>query len=318
MKRNCGIELLRIVLMTCIVIGHVRWLYLPQESVGVGLKSLAVALNFPVDTFVLISGYFGIRKGWHALRKNYVLCLFYAVLLGLTSWAMGGPMHWEWMLMPWSRNLWWFMYTYFLLILIAPGIEMVFERVTSRQRGLIAITLLVVNAAIGFLHVLPLHYEGWLPVLNFVTIYCVGICLRENGMQKTVKRPTLLVGFCLLAGCNLLLAHLQSGSPIGYDVLSYASPVTLLQSICIFWLFLGISVRKSKLLTKVSGSIFAVYLITEYPECREWLRVFCANYAPSHPALLVLFITLLVIIVMTGCVMVDRGLRARLTSWLSS
>lgn len=306
MRRNNSIELLRIVLMTCIVLCHMRWLYLPEEAVGIGLKSLAVAVNFHVDVFVLISGYFGIRQRWHALCKNYVLCLFYAVVLGLVRWSATGNSHWTWMLMPWSRDLWWFMSTYFLLILVAPWIEQLLGRMKARKQGMVALSLLMANMLLGFLKVVPLHYSGGLPLLNFVTLYCLGICLRENRLATGLKRSTLLLGILLTAGCNLALAHLQGSSLIPYDVLSYASPVTILQALCVLMLFLAWRVPERKALTYYSSSIMAVYLITEYPVCREWLRTVCTTRCPDHPVLALAFILLLTALVLTSCVTLDK------------
>lgn len=139
-KRWQSIELLRIVLMTLIVFGHILGHGLGDTTVELGERtvSLSPLYFYHVDAFVFISGYFGIHLKWKKflllISKMFVysfvaICL--AVLLKPElMMSMSDIIH---NVYPISACGWWFMSEYLFLMLLSPIINAGMERLDKRQ-----------------------------------------------------------------------------------------------------------------------------------------------------------------------------------------
>lgn len=141
--RESGVELLRVVLMFCIVIHHL----IVHGSRLVDVESLSLSfftyqklvyeafVLFPVDCFVLISGFYGIRFSLKKTATLWLQCLFYSLAVTLAFFFQGeaGLKQVAKAFFPISKAVWWFMSCYFFLILFSPALNSFME---SGRRGL--------------------------------------------------------------------------------------------------------------------------------------------------------------------------------------
>lgn len=84
MKRDCSIELYRVILMFGIVLLH---------TVGKGdvrAPWIGCLLKFCVTGFVFISGYFGIKFSWGKIGRLYAVAAFCALAGAVAQWFNSG------------------------------------------------------------------------------------------------------------------------------------------------------------------------------------------------------------------------------------
>lgn len=162
-KRQLNIELLRVFAMLLIFLWHIQSYYIGQVPDGVSavtrvLLVTCVFISWHVDVFVLITGYFGVRRPKRTFLRTLALCVFYALACNVAAVAAGGSFSWREVLMPMSGSPWWFLKTYLLLVLVSPLLEVFTQNATARQfYGIVAVALFV-DVYFGFtLHLLPYY-----------------------------------------------------------------------------------------------------------------------------------------------------------------
>ena len=129
MNRKSGIELLRILCMFGIVYMHTFGSML--ETVHGGNMALAVfenaLFNCGVSCFVLISGYFGIKKNTRRLIKLDLTVIFFSLTATICTTVMGwdaiSKTDWIKAIFPVITRRYWFMTCYIVLMLLAPYIN---------------------------------------------------------------------------------------------------------------------------------------------------------------------------------------------------
>ena len=135
-ERQSNIELLRLVSMYMIVIGHfvyhgimTRSVVYPTQTGWDAFESVLIhALCLcAVNTFVLISGYFSIRPKAKSFFNIYFIVAFYACIMYLVHLYVIGSHLNRWAIyntiMPFglwhSSTEWWFMPNYLLLFIVS-------------------------------------------------------------------------------------------------------------------------------------------------------------------------------------------------------
>lgn len=143
--RQSNIELLRIAAMLLILVLHANFFalgaYEPEDFKTDPLPTATrilfeQAAIYAVNLFVLISGWFGIRtktKSLTALMFQYAF--FFILLLIVPGWIeAGSPTRlWPAIRQGLSLNAYWFVPSYLILCLLAPGLN-AFAEQSSRRR----------------------------------------------------------------------------------------------------------------------------------------------------------------------------------------
>ena len=123
-QRNSSYELLRIIAMCFIVIGHISTH--AQKGELASHNYISAICTTGVNIFILISGYFRIRINWKSLLTLYATCMFfYAISILGNLWIFNeqpdegyaypiiSPVH----------SPWWFINCYLQLMLLSPLIN---------------------------------------------------------------------------------------------------------------------------------------------------------------------------------------------------
>lgn len=273
-KRELNVELVRILAMLLIFLSHINTYFLSglqynTSKIGQIVGSLSIFIMFHVDLFLLITGYFGVRNSKNGIVKTCLVSMFYTLLLGgIYTFIWGGKVAWS-ELMPFSRNPWWFMHVYLILLLIAPLLERFIEKATKREFYMLLLVSTFINVYLGWIrHCEP--FESGHGIFNFINVYLLGCWLRMGDKYVDILKNRLYVPMCLFLVACFVRYAVQSIT--FFDQNSYASPLNLIMAICVFCMFLRIKVpdRLSKAVLFLSSSAVSVYLITDYERTRPF------------------------------------------------
>ena len=289
--RNTGIDLLRLVLMFLIILGHLfahtqLRTQLPVFSLsGVWCWEWQALCLCAVDCFILITGYFMLRTRWQLshLLKLWLSIWIYAVGIGgiflLATPASSTVSILLDMFLPILRRVWWFMSAYVLLYLLIPFLNQGLRQLSHRQFTYLAIGLVLV------FYVFPLFAFFFPPydptegmgIIGFVTLYILGAYLAAQNISLSWQKCLLglLINNACIFGSKALLEYivgrynLSAGTGLLYH---YNTIFELFNAILLLLLFKQISwTRGAKWITGTASSVFAVYLLHEHPLVRKVL-----------------------------------------------
>ena len=288
-KRDYGVDLLRIILMIFIVIGH---LYAHTEirsqlpflsSKWVFTWATQAVTVCAVDCFVIITGYYMSQTSFRLWRvvKLWSKVIFYSVALTAVLVAAGMlPVSGTVLLnafFPVLRREYWFFTMYILLYLFIPFLNAGLNQMSRKVHGILVIIILLFFYAEPLLSAVFYEYdptEGF-SILAFVTLYVIGAYLA--------RRPDFSKKICLCAliGSSLLMLlskialemivdrfHLGLGTGLLYH---NNSLFVLINAAALFELFKQIRLgpEAEKAAAWLSPSVFAVYLLHEKPAVRK-------------------------------------------------
>lgn len=270
-QRNSNLELLRIIAMcgivalhytgkdlggavTDYVFPHFSWFFVQ------GLNSLFAPL---VNCFVLITGYFLIRKTVFSLKKTaelLMITLFYgAISYGIAYVVNGGHTTVGLMasLLPFIEGKRWFVETYIILILIAPFLSMLLTRLSQKNYLILLVvqmTFFSLWYSVGLSA--PLLDNGY-GIINFVTLYMIGGYIRLFGKQtvclcwKRWKYALIFIGCVLVTFCLNYFIY-----PFGYAFIT-----NIVASVAAFLFFLKWDLGTNKGINFLAASAFDVYFV---------------------------------------------------------
>ena len=292
--------------MFLIVVGHIG-LYGRHggDLVGKGTESCTI---FATDTFVLLSGWYGIKFRWSKIIRFMGLGLFVSLLLFFLAKKTGIDSSFKY-------SLGWFGASYMGLLLLSPIIN---DCLNDRWWWF--------YAAAMFLNWLPLRYfgvsfaiPGW-GGISFNTLcfmYVTGRVLRKTDWVRKVTSFQALATFTVLMVINIVWAAAAGFSKPNSFIYSLLigtrdnnSPLAIALAVSIFLMFRGMVIQSfiGRISAFIAPSMFSVYLLHE--GCNGQLsRILYNKYLfcdlGETLQLRLLSVLLSATIVMTICVCVD-------------
>lgn len=283
-ERDSRFELLRLTAILFVVAHHVLLFgvdacgYLTPYDLqtkgwlGVILNSVFVS---GVSLFVMISGWFGIRKVWQPMVRLIVECAaFGAVAFGLSIlfhnfWDIKGTDgHWS-LLRLWQSvkfTNWWFIVHYLMLILSAPLLERFLDGITQRALEKVLLCLVILNCVFGFWwgYLNPTGYN----VLQFIFLYIIARYMRmfpqSHINQLVSKGAWIFLVFSVISIVQNVLCHqpwTPGNAPMAWH---YNCPLVIVESIAIFALFARMQLH-SPFVNRIARCTLGVYLIQSAP-----------------------------------------------------
>ncbi|MDO4261973.1 MAG: acyltransferase [Eubacteriales bacterium] len=276
-KRQVNFELLRILCMYMIVVGHC--LFHGRVTAKLGYGTVNYFLSYLVQSFsavhvncfVMIGGYFAVDRAFRASRLvrlwrqvafySILICLLYGLAFGVTGRDVVTA------ILPISARNYWFASVYMGLLAVMPFVGMLAVRLTRAQyRWLLAALALFfsVNHMIFRVDAYGSYTGRELPWFVFLVFLAGYIKLHTRQDRKYFWYG--LAGY--IAGSLLILASVYWSvetrqEDIGY-FLNYNSPLALLSTASLFLCVKNMPWRESKLdglILKAAGAAFGVYLI---------------------------------------------------------
>lgn len=293
-NRLANFELLRMLSMFMVLMLHTRIPHSLSDTFGELLWRSFSACG--VDTFVLISGYFGLKPSVKSWVHFLLPPTFYTIVLCTINKE---PFtHYQ----PWCS--WWFVTCYLELLLIVPFINYIVNDNNKKTHLFLIISLTIINVYFGFICQTNEGRTGY-TLMNFCYIYTLGRYIKTyiSFNQNVFIRLSF---FLIIVFVNGLLRYFDID--IKGMTTYYNSPLVILQAISLLLVFEQIRINKANnMILLVSSSTFSVYLISDHPFFRynyysEFWQ-FVDNNSIINFFILALFFNLIIFIV---CILIDK------------
>lgn len=276
-KRQVNFELLRILCMYMIVLGHC--LFHGRVTAKLGYGTVNYLLSFliqsfsvvHVNCFVMLAGYFAIDREFRLQRplKIWKQVFFYGAVICLLTGIFGEVTGRDVLLalFPISARNYWFASVYMGLVLLMPFLGMLAVRLTRRQYRYLLLLLALFLSVNHMIFRVDTYgtYTGrdlsWFVFLALLAGY-VKLHTKED---RTYFRYGLL-GYAAASLGVLASVYLSAELHLedtGY-FLNYHSPLALLATYSLFLCVKNMPWKESRLdglILKTAGAAFGVYLI---------------------------------------------------------
>lgn len=314
-SRESNYELLRIVLMLAIVMHHIivhgGGLVHPQNvALGAGtyqMLFIEAFLLFPVDCFVILSGYHGIKLSPRKILNFWGLCAFYSIGISAifffhSELRLGDLVR---SFVPISTTAWWFVSCYFYLMLCSPFLNEITEMSDKRKAAYLLLLMFMICSYWGFTAKKAIFSSTGSSLASFAFMYCLGRFLRKYDAK--ISLPYGLAGyFCsaiiiLMASVNAMTSNNPNALWALYD---YANPAIVIQAVCVLLIFKRLRFS-SAMINAVAASAFSVYLIHDH----EYVNRIIYRHLPvdswSRSPAFVVYVTGCATLVFICCITID-------------
>ncbi len=285
-NRDPRFELIRVCAITFVVLHHVLLFgadgcgYLSQfvvDTKGVTCVVVNSVVVTGVNLFVMISGWFGIRRVWKPAVRLVVECaVFGAVALALSLFLSrfftvdGVDTSWSWIRFWHSLKFtnWWFVTHYLMLVLLSPLLERGLKDISRKdfEKVLLAFGVFTFVFGFGWGYVNASGYN----VLNFVMVYLLARYMRlyptSPACRLVCGRPWLTVLLCAGLMSLWFLCDTASWQPNhSCKAWNYNCPLVMAESMALFAIFMRVRSPHWNV-AAVSSCILGVYLLQSSPD----------------------------------------------------
>lgn len=275
-RRDSNMELLRIVAMILVMVVHAdfRALKIPQAVefyddtfrtvMRLAVGSLSVIC---VNTFVLLSGWFGIRFRRDRLLELLFQVFFFSMLGIIISILMGDGTLTRRVssLLLLGNGDYWFVKCYLLMYIFTPVMNSFVEHCTKSQFQIFLILFYVFQSVYGFVggaEWFRLGYSG----ISFMGLYLLAryIRLYPNRLTAFNKSWDIFI-YLVIAVLNTLICvvalSLGLNQKIVTHMYSYVSPFVIMASVYFLLFFSKVNISYNKVINFIAASCFAIYLV---------------------------------------------------------
>lgn len=324
--RIVNVELLRIIAMLLVLIGH--WIIACNGQVDYQmthenmLKAVSIAWGKSwtfvcVPCFIIISGYFGIRWKWKGIANYLFQLIFWSIfvytitaIVGLNTFSLTG-----FLIRPLTsiRGNWFFM-AYLGLYVFAPMINAFVEKSTEKELGWMVLAFFGLQTVFGWMLKFMHEFDMGMTATSLMGYYLLGAYMKRTTLRIFRMGGAFNIGMFLGIGliCTILNVVTQY---VGFskDVYSYISPMQVLQTAFMF-LFCKSLVIEGKWATRIitffASSAFAGLLMHSwegaamYGMGHDWIY--------SHLSLPAIWSLLYIVLFFAVACCLDK---VRLTCW---
>lgn len=307
-RRQSNFELLRIICMLGILIGHVLITFYQDQIHSVDftvknqLRSLilnccAVGMN----CFIVISGYFSIRLTKEKFLKFIGQCWWYAlisILLFKGSWTT--------LVFPVSESGLRFVNAYLGLMLVSPLLNAGLNALSGKEQKKTIFLVLLCDVYLGYMHQRAEISADDHNLFHLMCMYALGNLIRHEDWKQSHAG-----WWCM--GCFLLMTALHAVKMMWFPIsvvysLHFNSPMLIVATVLVFLWAKEWKMPQSRVINWVAASVFSVYLIHCNPAIAPhfWGMVFMVRGAFESPVMTCLALMGMIATFFMGCVLVDK------------
>lgn len=267
--RSSNIELLRVICMLLIIIGHIIMNHQDSNTTEYFISHITRPFTVVgVNVFVIISGYFGIKYKTDRLIRLFSQTWFYSVsaffivlILGLHTLNFKKDIL---VFFPIFSNQYWFVTTYIALYCIAPIINKAissFDKENFAKGLLVGFILFYIWPTLAYLvNANQLVKDAGYGIVNFVYLYLLGryIRLYYNDNQSC----KFYLGIYIISSLALFVSQYILSKFLNFEFsswLSYNTLFVLISAVSLFLLFKNLTLHSS-IINKIAAPCLAVYL----------------------------------------------------------
>lgn len=280
--RSVNFELLRIMAMFLVVVGHYIFHGLKTHDVYVYwdvsnflgwvnyifLELTYIFACIAVNCYVMITGYFCISKiefRWNGFFKTIFATLFYSLLLLIVAFFIGKNVTKSMILnslFPVHQELYWFVSAYLGLMIVAPFLARLVAVISKRQYQILLGALFVLS----FEYLYGSVYADTRSILFFSFLFLIAGYIKLYGIPQKWKENKGIV-VLLLWGALFSVATLTNVffcDKAHFLLRSSSNNCMILFLSIVVFVYFAYTKIKNKLLTilsKVSPYVFGVYLL---------------------------------------------------------
>ena len=231
------------------------------------MRSLSESLSdVGVNTFILISGWFGIRSRLSRFVEFIFQIFFLEVLLYAMMKVLGltGTIGIDgWIELFFFRyGTYWFIKAYIVLYIFAPLLNAFVENCSRKQLQFFLISFYVVQTIYGFYINIGWFSNGYSP-MSFMGLYLLARYMRLYPswfakFDKSVDVTLYFLVSLITALCSLSMAYFFG--KVGTVLFQNSCPLMIISSVYFFLFFTKISFQNNYV-NWVSASCFAAYLV---------------------------------------------------------
>ena len=286
-ERNCGIDLLRLILMYMICILHVLGqggilANSPIGSIRYSIFWLMEIFSFcAVDAFAIISGYVASNKPckYEKLINIWFKVFFYSFIITIFFVLVGkanniGKIDIIKNFFPITFERYWYMTSYFLLFLTMPILNKYLFKINKKTAKKIFIIIIIIFTIMGLFEDPFKTMKGY-SAIWLIVLYCVGVLANKIDIFGKKKSITLIIIW-------LFLVFVTWYSYVHFETklfLKYTSPTVLFCGLILVILFKRLKI-KSNTIIKIASLSLGIYLF-------QLNQVIWENYIGSRFAFIV-------------------------------
>lgn len=317
-NRNSNIELLRIVSMLIIVMHHFAvHSQFPVDTNIIDFNRLFVQFmtlggKIGVDCFVLISGYFLVKKEFSLLKllKLVGQIWFYAVCIaGIAIYNSVSVDLLKNFVPIYSVN--WFAYVYMILYVFSPFINRMLLSLDKQLYIKMLLTMTILWVIFNWGCDAPMQYSN---IVWFVYMYAVGAYFRLYNVPKFNYVKVMFICIILMMLAALCIDLLEMTFPDHYKqldfywkrVYSQNSPLVIAVSVSMFLYFKNLNINQISSINTIAATTFGIYLLHDNPLVRAyiWPKLF-VNAPLINNSWLFIYAFAEVFLVFTICSIID-------------
>lgn len=269
-QRQTNIELLRIICMVSILMGH----YVGKGGIVTTSHTIyqKVSLIFwgggklGVNIFALIMGYFGavsVKNQGKKIINLYLQVVSYSVV-SVILYVIFAKQEISMAVIkqtvfPVSTNMYWFITCTLGIYLLQPYINIILEKVDRSKFSFMLIVLLVMFSVIPTLVYKENPYFsniGWL-----LTLYCIGYYINKFQVAVSSGISILIFGGMWIIMWLLdILLETYTGMEVNYFSYMYRIPM-FAASVFLFLFFVNRDIQYNQYINRIAKSVLGVYLL---------------------------------------------------------
>ena len=317
-ERMTNIEILRIISMFMIILSHFsshgNFIVDGFSINSIFIQFIQILGKIGVNIFVLISGYFLVKKDTNNVKKLAMLwfqLIFYSVIMNAVFMLfIDKQINYTNIIksiMPITSKYWWFASTYFIFSLLVPYINKIINNITKKEYKNLLLLLTLIWCVIPTITMQDLECNK---LLWFIYLYLISGYIRlypERINKYNVKNITMLVIVSIVV--SVLLIAFMGLIRQDYKVLFGIQKMpTLIISLLMFILFLKLKIKNNIQINKIAKLTFGIYLIHDNYLYRSiiWQDIFKVNHFYKYNiGIFVLYTLLVALTVFSICGLIE-------------
>lgn len=325
-SRNSGIDLLRLIAMFLVVLGHVLAkgnilnsltpFTLKYELLWL-LKIISVCA---VNIYGIISGYVGIdtKPKYSNLIYLWIGVIVYSFGITLLFKALGydvGNIELIRSLFPATQKIYWYFSAYIGVFLVSPLLNNAINSCSEKQLKIVLISLLCVFSVVEtFSFPGGSLVEYGYSIFWLIILYLIGAMLKKHKSEETKncrKYIAAIVCCVLILFAIKLITELATSHLLGYPdygnlFMEYTSPPVIVMSICMVKLFAALPSHNAQVISKLSSLSFYVYIIHMHPMFLDHIIQNKLSFIVDQSTFMAVLTTLgIALAIFTGCMAIE-------------
>lgn len=258
-SRNSSIELLRIVSIFFVLVGHTFGHGAHGEVPNAGY---ILAFGISINVFMLISGYYGIKLRIKSFMGMVGMVMFYSIASTAVTYFLtgGGNLNGALSgLLPISHNYYyWFASCYFFLMMLSPLLNKGLASLSDRQYIWVVIGIIYMNCVSGWLMRNYFINSTGFSTMQLIFMYVLGNAVRRLKWAEIISMRWLVVIYFATSIFSMADGKIPYINTLG----GYNNPVDVVKSVAVFCIFMKLTIS-SQWINRVSSCVFACYLLQE-------------------------------------------------------